>query len=115
MKSTQTTPAAATLPRGANDIQLICYLEDDLIDCNAKPLGWWHETRSRSSLLSKAGQKYMCISATSTPLESFKVAGNIVTPLHSFLKPHKVNIYIYINIYMYIQYVFLVPNKVITT
>lgn len=94
----QTTSASAPIPKRARaDNELTRYLQEESIDSNANPLSWWRDTQSRYPLLSKVARKYMCICATSTPSERvFSVAGNIVTPMRSSLKPHKVNMLVFL-------------------
>jgi len=101
----RTTSASAPIPKRARaDKELTRYLNEECIDSNANPLSWWRDNQSRYPLLSKVARKYMCICATSTPSERvFSAAGNIVTPMRSSLKPHKVN-----------MLVFLARNKDIT-
>ncbi|RXN13466.1 zinc finger BED domain-containing 1-like protein [Labeo rohita] len=98
----RTTSASAPIPKRVRaDNELTRYLQEECIDSNANPLSWWRDNQSRYPLLSKVARKYMCICATSTPSERvFSAAGNIVTPMRSSLKPHKVN-----------MLVFLVRNK----
>ncbi len=99
----RTTSTSAPIPKRARaDNELTRYLQEESIDCNANPLFWWRDNQSRYPLLSKVARKYMCICATSTPSERvFSVAGNIVTPMRSSLKPHKVNM-----LALYGQYIF---------
>ncbi len=94
----RTTSASAPIPKRARaDNELTRYLQEESIDSNANPLFWWRDNQSRYPLLSKVARKYMCICATSTPSERvFSVAGNIVTPMRSSLKPHKVNMLVFL-------------------
>lgn len=104
LKSRATTPVP--IPKRARaDTELTHYLQEEPLDSNGDPLAWWRDNEARFPLLSKVARKYMCICATSTPSERvFSAAGNIVTPLRSSLKPHKVN-----------MLVFLARNKDMTT
>lgn len=92
------TSASAPIPKRARaDNELMRYLQEECIDSNANPLSWWRDNQSRFPLLSKVARKYMCICATSTPSERvFSAAGNIVTPMRSSLKPHKVNMLVFL-------------------
>lgn len=92
------TTTSATLPKRVRaDTELTRYLQEDSIDSNADPLAWWRDNQGRFPLLSKVARKYMCICATSAPSERvFSAAGNIVTPLRSSLKPHKVNMLVFL-------------------
>uniref|UniRef100_A0A9J7X3Z0 HAT C-terminal dimerisation domain-containing protein n=1 Tax=Cyprinus carpio carpio TaxID=630221 RepID=A0A9J7X3Z0_CYPCA len=94
----RTTSASAPIPKRARaDNELTRYLHEECIDSNANPLSWWRDNQSRFPLLSKVARKYMCICATSTPSERvFSAAGNIVTPVRSSLKPHKVNMLVFL-------------------
>ncbi len=94
----RTTSASTPIPKRARaDNELTRYLQEESIDSNANPLFWWRDNQSRYPLLSKVARKYMCICATSTPSERvFSVAGNIVTPMRSSLKPHKVNMLVFL-------------------
>ena len=92
------TSTSATVPKRARaDLELTRYLQEEPIDSNDNPLAWWCNNQERFPLLSKVARKYMCICATSTPSERvFSVAGNVVTPLRSSLKPHKVNMLVFL-------------------
>ncbi|XP_056437049.1 E3 SUMO-protein ligase ZBED1-like [Gadus chalcogrammus] len=92
------TSTSATVPKRARaDLELTRYLQEEPIDSNDNPLAWWCNNQERFPLLSKVARKYMCICATSTPSERvFSVAGNVVTPLRSCLKPHKVNMLVFL-------------------
>ncbi|XP_051997764.1 E3 SUMO-protein ligase ZBED1-like [Xyrauchen texanus] len=94
----RTTSASAPIPKRARaDNELTRYLHEECIDSNANPLSWWRDNQSRFPLLSKVARKYMCICATSTPSERvFSAAENIVTPMRSSLKPHKVNMLVFL-------------------
>ncbi|XP_076591430.1 E3 SUMO-protein ligase ZBED1 [Chaetodon auriga] len=96
LKSRTTT--SATIPKRVRaNTELTRYLLEDPIDSNADPLAWWRDNQGRFPLLSKIARKYMCICATSAPSERvFSAAGNIVTPLRSSLKPHKVNMLVFL-------------------
>lgn len=104
LMSRATTPTP--IPKRARaDTELTHYLQEEPLDSNGDPLAWWRDNEARFPLLSKVARKYMCICATSTPSERvFSAAGNIVTTLRSSLKPHKVN-----------MLVFLARNKDMTT
>ncbi|XP_076879714.1 cytochrome b5 type B isoform X1 [Brachyhypopomus gauderio] len=100
------TAASVSIPKRARaDMELTRYIQEEPIDANADPLAWWRVNEARFPLLSKLARKYMCICATSTPSERvFSTAGNIVSPFRSSLKPHKVN-----------MLVFLARNRDVTT
>ncbi|XP_056441010.1 E3 SUMO-protein ligase ZBED1-like [Gadus chalcogrammus] len=92
------TSTSATVPKRARaDLELTRYLQEEPTDSNDNPLAWWCNNQERFPLLSKVARKYMCICATSTPSERvFSVARNVVTPLRSCLKPHKVNMLVFL-------------------
>ena len=92
------TAACASIPKRARaGTELTRYIQEEPIDSNADPLAWWRVNEARFPLLSKLARKYMCICATSTPSERvFSTAGNIVSPFRSSLKPHKVNMLVFL-------------------
>lgn len=74
------------------------YLQEEVLDASSDPLMWWRDNHRRFPLIAKLAQKYMCICATSTSSERmFSTAGNIVTPQRSCLKPHKVNMLVFLS------------------
>ena len=92
------TSMSVTVPKRARaNLELTRYLQEEPIDPNDNPLAWWRNNQERFPLLSTVARKYMCICATSAPSERvFSVAGNVVTPLRSSLKPHKVNMLVFL-------------------
>ncbi|XP_013865244.1 zinc finger BED domain-containing protein 1 [Austrofundulus limnaeus] len=73
------------------------YLQEDALDASSDPLVWWQDNQKRYPLMANLAQKYMCICATSTSSERmFGTAGNIATPERSCLKPHKVNMLVFL-------------------
>ncbi|KAM9456199.1 E3 SUMO-protein ligase ZBED1 [Clarias gariepinus] len=90
--------AQAAFPkRVLADAELTKFLQEDAIDASCDPLVWWHDNQRRYPLMAKLAQKYMCICATSTSSERmFSTAGNIATPERSCLKPHKVNMLVFL-------------------
>ena len=83
----QDNPSNATVAKRVQaDTKCICYTGQDPTDSNADPHPWCHNNHSRFPLLSKVILKDMCICTTRV----FIATGSVVTPLHSFLKPHKV-------------------------
>ncbi len=88
---------AAFPKRVQTDAELTKFLQEDAIDASCDPLVWWHDNQRRYPLMAKLAQKYMCICATSTSSERmFSTAGNIATPERSCLKPHKVNMLVFL-------------------
>ena len=79
------------------DTELTKFLQEDALDAACDPLMWWHDNQRKFPLMAKLAQKYMCICATSTSSERmFGTAGNIATPERSCLKPHKVNMLVFL-------------------
>uniref|UniRef100_A0A3P9IHA7 HAT C-terminal dimerisation domain-containing protein n=1 Tax=Oryzias latipes TaxID=8090 RepID=A0A3P9IHA7_ORYLA len=73
-------------------------MSEEALDLHSDLLAWWRDNQARFPLLSKVARKYLTVCATSTPSERvFSVAGNIVTPLRSSLKPDKVNMLVFLS------------------
>jgi len=89
----------APVPKRAQaDVELTRFLQEEPVDASSDPLMWWRDNHKRFPLVAKLAQKYMCICATSTSSERlFSTAGNIVTPVRSCLKPHKVNMLVFLS------------------
>ncbi|KAK5854622.1 hypothetical protein PBY51_004802 [Eleginops maclovinus] len=91
--------AQAAVPKRVQaDAELTKFLKEDVLDAaSCEPLMWWHDNQRRYPLMAKLAQKYMCICATSTSSERmFSTAGNSATPERSCLKPHKVNMLVFL-------------------
>lgn len=73
----------ANHPWTCNHTKLTYYVEEDPIDFNTDPLGWWCENQGRSPLLSKFACAFV--------QPGHHLRGNNFTPLRSSLKPPKVN------------------------
>lgn len=72
--------------------ELQSYLQLDNLDSEEDPLDWWREHQRPYPQLSKLAKKYLCIPATSSPSEMvFSTGRNVVTCLHSSLKPDNVD------------------------
>ena len=68
------------------------YFQMETLDPEEDPLTWWRDTQMMFPHLSKLARKYLCIPATSSSSERvFSTSGNIVSCLHSTLKPDHVN------------------------
>lgn len=93
-----TSQAQAAFPKRVQaDAELTKYLQEDALDASCDPLMWWRDNQRRYPLLANLAKKYMCICATSTSSERmFSTAGNIATPERSCLKPHKVNMLVFL-------------------
>ncbi len=89
----------ASIPKRVQaDAELTKFLQEEALDASSDPLMWWRDNHERFPLLAKLAQKYMCICATSTSSERmFSTAGNIATPERSCLKPHKVNMLVFLS------------------
>ena len=56
------------------------YKKELSINATQNPLTWWRQNNERYPSLAILAKKYLCIPATSVPLESvFSTAGDIVT------------------------------------
>jgi len=93
-----TVQAPAAVPKRVQaDAELTKFLQEDALDASSDPLMWWRDNQRRYPLMAKLAQKYMCICATSTSSERmFSTAGNIATPERSCLKPHNVNMLVFL-------------------
>uniref|UniRef100_M3ZUA0 HAT C-terminal dimerisation domain-containing protein n=1 Tax=Xiphophorus maculatus TaxID=8083 RepID=M3ZUA0_XIPMA len=93
-----TVQTQATYPkREQADAELTKFLQEDAIDASCDPLMWWCDNQRRYPLMANLAKKYMCICATSTSSERmFSTAGNIATPERSCLKPHKLNMLVFL-------------------
>ncbi|XP_053289312.1 E3 SUMO-protein ligase ZBED1-like [Pleuronectes platessa] len=93
-----TSQTQASFPKRVQaDTELTKFLQEDALDAACDPLMWWHDNQRKYPLMAKLAQKYMCICATSTSSERmFSTAGHIVTPERSCLKPHKVNMLVFL-------------------
>ncbi|XP_077061931.1 plexin domain-containing protein 1 isoform X3 [Siphateles boraxobius] len=89
----------ASVPKRVQaDVELTRFLQEEPVHASSDPLMWWRDNHRRFPLVAKLAQKYMCICATSTSSERlFSTAGNIVTPVRSCLKPHKVNMLVFLS------------------
>ena len=67
------------------------------VESEETPLQWWKSHETTYLVLSKLAMKYLCICATSCPSERlFSTAGNIVTSTRARLKPHRVNMLVFL-------------------
>ncbi|KAJ8398078.1 hypothetical protein AAFF_G00431550 [Aldrovandia affinis] len=74
------------------DMELGSYLLTRNIDTEEDRLVWWKKHKGQYPRLSMLARKYLCTTATSSPSERvFSTGGNIVTCLHSSLKPQNVD------------------------
>ena len=97
LKSPTTAPVVIVPKRVRAETELTRYLQEQPNETTDDPLVWWRGNQARFPMLSRIARKYMCICATSTPSERvFSAAGNVVTPLRSSLKPHKVNMLVFL-------------------
>ncbi|XP_017559636.2 E3 SUMO-protein ligase ZBED1-like [Pygocentrus nattereri] len=97
-KLTSLQTQIVSLPKRVQaDAELTKFIQEEVVDATSDPLMWWRDNHRRFPLIGKLAQKYMCICATSTSSErTFSTAGNIVTPERSCLKPHKVNMLVFL-------------------
>lgn len=89
---------AATLTADQKaEAEITAYLQEEAIDGENDPLTWWKANESLVPLMARIARKYLCICATSCPSERvFSTAGSVMTPLHSLLKPEKVNMLVFL-------------------
>ena len=78
-------------------LEMSQYLNGPAIALDADPLQWWSMRVAGYPHLAKLARKYLCICGTSSSSERlFSVAGNIVTAKQSLLKPHKVDMSVFL-------------------
>ena len=66
-------------------------------DVELDPLKWWRVHASTYPVLAMLAKKYLCIPASSSASERvFSTSGNIVSKKRSCLKPHKVNMLVFL-------------------
>ena len=66
-------------------------------DVELDPLKWWHVHAATYPVLAMLAKKYLCIPASSSASERvFSISGNIVSKKRSCLKPHKVNMLVFL-------------------
>ena len=74
------------------------YLDLDCVDLDENVLKWWQVNESKFPLMAKVAKEMFCISATSTPSErAFSKAGNLLSNKRALLKPHKVDMILFLN------------------
>ena len=97
-KSSETASAASALTRNAQiDLEMSRYLSAPEVALSADPFQWWSIQAPAYPRLAKLARKYLCICGTSSSSERlFSVAGNIVTAKRSLLKPHKVDMLVFL-------------------
>ncbi|XP_035994647.1 zinc finger BED domain-containing protein 1-like [Fundulus heteroclitus] len=97
-RAERTVQTQTTYPkREQADAELTKFLQEDAIDASCDPLMWWCDNQKRYPLMANLAKKYMCICATSTSSERmFSTAGHIATPERSCLKPHKLNMLVFL-------------------
>ena len=67
------------------------------IESEETPLQWWKAHDTTYPVLSKLARKFLCMCATSCASERlFSTSGNIITPTRATLKPHKVNMLVFL-------------------
>ena len=90
-------PGNATTPAGRIDLEMSRYVSAPEIELDADPLQWWSVQAVAYPSLAKLACKYLCICGTSSASKQlFSVAGNIVTAKRSLLKPHKVDMLVFL-------------------
>ncbi len=74
------------------DAEIKLYLFLTAVNADDDPLAWWKAHVEEMPMLSKLARKYLCIPATSVPLERvFSTSGHILTPQRSRLSSEHVN------------------------
>ncbi|XP_065899760.1 E3 SUMO-protein ligase ZBED1-like [Dysidea avara] len=73
------------------------YLKISTIDPEVNPLKWWKIHVTDFPVISKLARKYLCVCASSSPSERvFSLSGHIVSKKRNVLKPHKVNMLVFL-------------------
>ena len=73
------------------------YLQSPQPDIDSKPLEWWKIHGEQFPYLTTLAKKYLCICATSVMSERvFSTSGYIVSDRRSCLKPHRVNMLVFL-------------------
>ena len=89
--------ANPTTPAARIDLEMSRYVSAPEIGLDADPLQWWSMHATIYPSLAKLARKYLCVCGTSSASERlFSVAGNIVTAKRSLLKPHKVDMLVFL-------------------
>lgn len=97
MKKTEAAPATPATRLAHIELEMSRYLGTPSIALDADPLQWWSMHAAGYPRLAKLVRKYLCICGTSSSSERlFSVAGNIVTAKRSLLKPHKVDMLVFL-------------------
>ncbi|KAL6465097.1 hypothetical protein MHYP_G00252300 [Metynnis hypsauchen] len=96
-KSTAMSQDSSVQLNDAIETELSSYLLTPTIDGEENPLVWWKLHQVNFPRLSRQARKYLCAPATSSPSERlFSAGGNIVNCQRSCLKPHKVDMLIFL-------------------
>ena len=67
------------------------------VESDETPLQWWKKQSANFQVLSRLAKKYLSVCATSCASERlFSTSGHIATPTRSILKPHKVNMLVFL-------------------
>lgn len=97
MRKTETAPATPATRLAQIELEMSRYLGAPAIALDADPLQWWSMHAAGYPRLAKLARKYLCVCGTSSSSERlFSVAGNIVTAKRSLLKPHKVDMLVFL-------------------
>ncbi|XP_066533969.1 E3 SUMO-protein ligase ZBED1 [Hoplias malabaricus] len=95
-KGTATSPDLS-VQLDAMETEMNSYLMTPTIDGEEDPLAWWKLNQVNFPRLSRLVRKYLCVPATSSPSERlFSTGGNIVNCQRSCLKPHKVDMLVFL-------------------
>ena len=74
------------------------YLQHKNIERHEDPLKWWEQNSAHLPYLQRVAKKYLCIPATSVPVERlFSKAGEVIAARRSNIKPKNVDMILFLN------------------
>ena len=80
------------------EMKLYLSLPIDTVMQQGGQLAWWKEHQGQIPMMAKLAKYILCIPATSTPSERmFSKAGNLINKKRASLKPHKVDMMLFLN------------------
>ena len=95
---TSVKPAATPMEKAKQEMKLYLSLPIDTVMQQGGQLAWWKEHQGQIPMMAKLAKYILCIPATSTPSERmFSKAGNLINKKRASLKPHKVDMMLFLN------------------